>query len=164
MIPHPPGRRSKSRAGHGFTNLKNPLNIIGLAAELAGAEKASPEFRKEAAARIRRQVVRINELIGEVLEFTQGSGGDTVLAPVDFAGFVKPVVEELREELELGGIAIHFENEPPEVKMPIHPARLRRVFHNLIHNAAHAMPDGGIVMLRFTLKMERVIIELTFLN
>lgn len=141
-------------------DLKNPLSIIGLAAEMAGAESASPEFRKEATTRIRKQVIRINELITEVLEFAQGAGGDTVLVPVDYAAFVNQVVGELRSELELTGVAIHFENEPPKVKMPIHPERLRRVFHNLLHNAAQVMPDGGIATLRFTLKMERVITEI----
>jgi len=141
-------------------DLKNPLSIIGLTAELAGAPAASPEFRAEAAERIRTQVQRISELIGEVLEFSQGSAGSSVLAPMDYAAFVNEVVEELRAELEMKGVAIHFENEPPAVPLLLNPRRLRRVFHNLLHNAAQAMPAGGIVMIRFGLKQGRVITEI----
>lgn len=140
-------------------DLKNPLSIIGLTAELAGAAGATPEFRAMAAERIRTQVERINELIGEILEFAQGSPAGTVLVPTDYAAFVNEVVEELREELEMKGVALHFESEPPAVPLLLNPARLKRVFHNLLHNAAHAMPDGGIVMFRFTLKQGRVITE-----
>jgi len=57
-------------------------------------------------------------------------------------------------------VAIHLENEPPLVAVDVDPARMRRVFHNLLHNAADVMPAGGIVMLRFTLKEARVITEI----
>jgi len=141
-------------------DLKNPLSIIGLTAEMAGSETAAPEFRRTASGRIRRQVDRINELVGEVLEFTQGTNQAAVLAPVDYATFVNDVVAELRDDLELKGVAVHVEGEPPAVMLLVHPARLRRVFHNLMHNAAQAMPDGGIVILRFTLKETRIITEI----
>ena len=140
-------------------DLKNPLNIIGLAAEMTATGDATPEFRRQAADRIRKQVDRITELVGEVLDFTQSSGGDVVLSPTDYADFVRHTVGELRAELEMGGVAIHLENEPPSVPMLLNPPRLRRVFHNLLHNSSQAMPDGGIVMLRFTLKEGRVITE-----
>lgn len=141
-------------------DLKNPLSIIGLTAEMAAAENASSEFRTTAARRIQAQAQRISELVGEVLEFAQGSSGSSVLAPVDYAAFVGEVIEELREELEMKGVAIHFENEPPSVPLLINPRRLRRVFHNLLHNAAQAMPAGGIVIMRFSLKQARVITEI----
>ena len=48
----------------------------------------------------------------------------------------------------------------PAVPLLLDPTRLRRVFHNLLHNAGDVMPNGGIVMLRFTLKEGRVITEI----
>ena len=94
------------------------------------------------------------------MEFTQGSGGGVVLSPMDYAAFVRQTIEDLRDDLEMKGVAIHLENEPPDVPLLLDPARLRRVFHNLLHNAAEVMPSGGIVMLRFTLKEGRVITEI----
>jgi len=140
-------------------DLKNPLNVIGLSAELLGTS-ADPATRRTAAERIRKQVERITELVGEILEFTQGAPPAAVLATEDYATFIREVVAELREELELKGVALHLESEPPAVPLRLHPGRLRRVFHNLCHNAAQAMPSGGIIILRFALKEARVLTEI----
>ena len=140
-------------------DLKNPLSIIGLTAEMINVPNSTPELRQQCTDRIRKQVERINEMIGEILEFAQGSGKRPAPVMVNYGKFVQHVVEELRADLEMKGVAIHLENEPPEVPMQIDPARLRRVFHNLLHNAGDIMSAGGIVMLRFTLKEGRVITE-----
>jgi len=52
-------------------DLKNPLNIIGLTAEMAGMDRATPELRQQASMSIRKQVERISDLISEILDFTQ---------------------------------------------------------------------------------------------
>ena len=53
------------RFAHGIVHdLKNPLNIIGLTAELAAMPDAPPALRAQATARIRKQVERISELVG----------------------------------------------------------------------------------------------------
>src|SRR5437764_11299171 len=77
-------------------DLKNPLNIIGITAEMAGMDNASPEFRKQAKERIRHQVERISDLVGEILDFTQGSPSEFVLAAMDFGSFVREILEEIR--------------------------------------------------------------------
>jgi signal transduction histidine kinase len=141
-------------------DLKNPLNVIGLTAELAAAENASLEMRQQSRDRILEQVTLINDLVGEILEFTQRGGAATVLLPQDYGTFVRDAARELQVQLELAGVAIHLENEPPSMPILVNPARLRRVFHNLMHNAAQAMPNGGIIMLRFTLKDAQVLTEI----
>src|SRR5439155_3528518 len=42
-------------------DLKNPLNIIGITAEMAGMPDSPPGFRQEAQGRIRKQVDRISD-------------------------------------------------------------------------------------------------------
>src|SRR5204862_4344721 len=64
-------------------DLKNPLNIIGLTAEMAAMGKASPEGCDKALLTIRQQVDRINDLVGEILDFTQGAAPDLVLPPIN---------------------------------------------------------------------------------
>ena len=123
-------------------DLKNPLNIIGLTAEMAGMDRATPEFRQQASARIRKQVERISDLISEILDFTQGSQSDFVLAPSDYGAFVTHLLEELGPEADLKSVTLELENPPPSVEVFIHPKRLRRVFYNLLHNATDAMPEG----------------------
>ena len=52
----------------------------------------------QATARIRKQVERISELVSEILYFTQGNQSSVVLAPMSYADFIHPLVEELRSE------------------------------------------------------------------
>ena len=141
-------------------DLKNPLNIIGLTAELAGMEQAPPEMRQQARDRIRKQVDRISEMINEVLDFTQGSQSDFVLAPADYGAFVQQLVQELAPEVSLKAATLELESAPPGVQVLLHPKRMRRVFYNLIHNATDAMPEGGRIRLRFRASPTEVITEI----
>src|SRR6185503_6271838 len=127
-------------------DLKNPLNIISITAEMAGMENATSEFRTESKARIRRQVERISDLIAEILEFTEGPGSNVVLAPSNYGAFVGQLLEELRPEVALKSATLELQGSLPEIDLLLTPKRLRRVFYNLIHNATDAMPEGGKIM------------------
>src|SRR5207249_3124510 len=141
-------------------DLKNPLNIIGITAEMAGMGSATTEFRQQATERIRQQVDRISDLIGEILEFTQGSQSDFILAPIDYGAFVQEMVEEIRPEAGLRSANLELASPMPKVQLLLNPKRLRRVFYNLIHNATDAMPDGGRIVLRVHQNERRVITEI----
>jgi signal transduction histidine kinase len=130
-------------------DLKNPLNIIGLTAEIAAAQNATLESRQKSAANIRKQVDRISEMVGDILDFTQGARAETVFASLDYGAFVRQVLEEIRPEVELQDSRLEVEGPMPLVKLPLDPKRLRRVFYNLIHNATDAMPTGGKITVRF---------------
>ena len=140
-------------------DLKNPLNIIGLTAELASMDRATPESRRQVSVRIRKQVERISDLIGEILDFTQGSQSEFVMAPSIYGAFVMQLVEELGPEVSLKSATLELENPPPAVELFIHPKRLRRVFYNLVHNATDAMPEGGKIILRFRATEKEVVTE-----
>lgn len=141
-------------------DLKNPLNIIGLTAEVAGMERSTLEMRQRAAGHIRQQVERISDLISEILDFTQGSQSDFVLAPTNYGAFVTQLLEELGPEAGLKSVTLELENPPPPVELLLHPKRLRRVFYNLVHNATDAMPEGGKIIFRFQVTPEEVVTEL----
>jgi signal transduction histidine kinase len=115
--------------------------------------------RREARARTLKPVERISELIGEILEFTQGTRADFVLAPTDYGAFVEQLVEELRPEVALKSATLEMEERPPAVRLLLNPKRLRRVFYNLVHNATDAMPGGGKIMLRFRPNGQEIITE-----
>ncbi len=141
-------------------DLKNPLNIISITAEMAGMEKSTPELRRLSKLRIMKQVDRISDLVNEILEFTMGSQVTFVPAPMDYAIFVQQLVDEIRPEIDLKSATIEFENQPPSVKMLLNPKRLRRVFYNLIHNATDAMPADGRIIMRFEVAGNEVITEI----
>lgn len=141
-------------------DLKNPLNIIGLKAEMAGFSEATPEVRHRAARDIRSQVDRISDMIGEILEFTQGASRDLVLAPMDYATFVRQVATTLGAEVALKSVTLELVEPLPDAKLLIHPKRLMRVFQNLVHNATDAMPHGGRILLRVLAGDSEVVTEL----
>lgn len=141
-------------------DLKNPLNIIGLTADLVGMPDAPPALRTQARERIRKQVERITEMLNEILEFTQGPEAGMNLEHRDYADYVRGLLEELRPDLELKSVRIELAGEPPSVTVRLDPRRLQRVFTNLLHNAADAMPQGGCVTFRFRRQSGQVVTEI----
>jgi signal transduction histidine kinase len=140
-------------------DLKNPLNIIGLTAEMVCMDSTTGEFRQTAMNRIRRQVERIGNLINDILEFTQGPSAAWVLAPMDYNIYMRQVTDEIRLDLEVKGVQLDLENQPPPLRLQLNPKRLSRVFYNLAHNAADALPKGGKIILRFHADKNEIITE-----
>jgi signal transduction histidine kinase len=140
-------------------DLKNPLGVIGISAEMMGMKTATPEARASHGACIRTQIERITEMVGDILEFTQGPQQNLLLGSTDYAQYVSQLMGELQPEAALRSSTVELANEPPAVALEINPKRLRRVFYNLIHNATEAMPQGGRIQLRFSKKPGEVITE-----
>jgi signal transduction histidine kinase len=130
-------------------DFKNPLNVIGIAAELAGLERATQAMRENAAARIRKQIDRLSNMINELLEFTRGSQNPVILAQTNYAQVIEQALQELRPESGEKHVEIICP-ELPQVDLLLDPQRLMHVFFNLVHNACDAMmPDGGKIYMRF---------------
>lgn len=140
-------------------DFKNPLHIIGLASELMEMEKISPEMKKTATARIRKQVERLSNMVSELLEFTRAPQRDSVLPPRNYRDYVREVVADLGPELQDKGVEIAFRNEPPDLEVPLDPKRLFHIFSNLLHNAVDAMDGKGEVRLSFQLSSSEIITE-----
>ncbi len=130
-------------------DLKTPLTVIGLSSEIGCGLNASPEKRAESRSRIRRQVLRINDMVGDILEFTRSARSEIALSPANYADFIDELVAELQLESEPKSIQLERRCEPPALKISLDARRLRRVFFNLVHNAFDAMPEGGKIFLDF---------------
>jgi signal transduction histidine kinase len=141
-------------------DLKTPLTIIGLTAEIMAKDNTPPEKRAQALARIRRQVERVSDMIGDVLEFTQSRRDETALALTNYRNFVRDLLIELQAEAAIKSTNVELENEPPAVQVLLDPRRLRRVFFNLVHNATDVMPRGGRIILRFRQDAREVVTEI----
>ena len=140
-------------------DLKNPLSIISMSAELIAMQSSKLETRETAQLRIRKQVERIGDLIGDILDFTNNSKARTLVGDTNYAAFVQSVLEEIRPDAELRRVSIEVQS-PPSIALPIDPKRVRRVFHNLIQNAIDAMHNGGKIFVRFTNQKNELITEI----
>ncbi len=139
-------------------DLKTPLTIIGLSAEIVCAENATPEKRAQAHERIRKQVYRINEMVSDILEFTRHNQSKTARKPVNYSQFIAEILSELRAEVEAKSCKLELENQPPAANVNLDSRRLLRVFVNLLHNATDFMPEGKI-FLRFIANEKEIITE-----
>ena len=140
-------------------DLKNPLSIIGLASENFSNPNLNPEARGQIQSRIKRQVQRINDLVTDILAFTEGrSRAD--LRPNDFRDFILELVAELELDTSAKTVRIVLENEPPAGIFRFDIRRLSRVFHNLINNARDFLGDGGQIFLRFKSGDGEILVEI----
>jgi len=141
-------------------DFKNPLNIIGFAAELAADENSSTDLRLEAKSQIARQVNRLTNMINELLEFSRGSARSATLEPTNYRQFVEQFLKEIAMEVAEKSVKIECANPPPAVTLALDPGRLLHVFYNLVHNAVDMMPDGGTITLRFCVGKDDVVTEI----
>ena len=141
-------------------DFKNPLNIIGLAGDLATAENAGREDRIEAGDLIRKQVRRLSNMISEVLEYTRGSSGAAALVAGSYGEFVRQTLADIQAEAAQRSVRIECENEPPETLLRMDQTRLAHVFHNLVNNAMDFMPAGGRIIVRFHADGREVVTEI----
>lgn len=136
-------------AGTIVHDFKNPLAIIRLAAELACSADTEPPLRSAAQGKITRQIERMTNLLHELIEFTKPAGQHPNLRPLDFARYMNPLIEEIRQEIADRHVELVVEAPPPSLEVRIEPRRLSRLFHNLLNNAIDEMPDGGRIFLAF---------------
>lgn len=124
-------------------DFRNPLNVIGLAADLAGEPAASVEMRASVRTRIRAQVEVINRMLQEMLDFTRAGPDRVVLPVVRVSGFLRDILIELAAETERRGVRLVVEGALPDRDVRLDPPRFTRVFNNLVSNACDAMLDAA---------------------
>jgi signal transduction histidine kinase len=140
--------------------LKNPLTIIGIAADMACEPNIANEARQVAQARIRKQIDRINNMVSDILEFTRGSSVQPALAVMEYAEFARPVIDEITKEIAPKGVTVELVTPVPLVKVPLNPRRLSRVFYNLMFNAVDEMPVGGKIKIHFHTTATELVTEI----
>ncbi len=140
-------------------DFKNPLTIIGLAAELACSDDTSAPLRIKAQDKIARQVGRMTNMLQELIDFTRPTGQRPALRGVNFARYMNPLAAEIRAEIADRGVKLVMSESPPDVDVRLDPPRLSRVFYNLLNNAVEAMPEGGKIFLRFAIEKDELRVE-----
>ena len=150
--------RSARTIVHDF---KNPLVVVRLAAEVAGAATTTTVMRQKARESILRQVDRMTYMLNELIEYARPSGRQPEMSAVSFAPYMTSLVDDIRQELTEGKVSIELENPPPDIDVRIEAPRLSRVFYNLVHNAVDEMPDGGRIRLRFLVTDSELRVELS---
>jgi signal transduction histidine kinase len=140
-------------------DLKNPLTMISLATETFSNPNLNPETRSQIQSRIQRQVQRINDLVTDILFFSEGRSNADIRSN-DFRAFILELAAELQTDVAAKSIRLVLENEPPAGLFPFDARRLDRVFQNLIHNAKDFTDAGGTIYVRFKAGAAEISVEI----
>ena len=121
--------------------LRNPLAVIrNTVFALGEAAKSHGINLDRSLKRIERNVIRCNEIITELLDYTRTRKLDA--APRVFDDWL---VEVLNEYDVPPGIALHRQLDAAGAEVTFDSGRLQRVFVNLLDNARDAINDGRSV-------------------
>jgi len=128
--------------------LRTPLAIIrGQAEAIAdGVHPAGPEQ----VARILAATRTVESLVEDLGTLSMSDSGALILKrePVDIALLVNEGLADLRPAADAAGVTLRAEVADPLPPMPLDPARIRRVLHNVVQNALRHTPEGGSVTVR----------------
>ncbi|MBI3948313.1 MAG: hypothetical protein HY321_20525 [Armatimonadetes bacterium] len=126
--------------------LNNPLAIVSLRIESLRAQTDAEDPRHRALAVIEREVERMGNLVGNLLQFSRR--GTKQISTVDLCEEIENTLDLVHYHLRNHRIAVAREFEPGVPPVMADRQQLRQLFLNLITNASDAMPEGGTLTLR----------------
>jgi len=144
--------------------VRNPLSTIRLNMDLLGEEMEDlPESGQKSRIlkrirTVRRETVRLEDLLNEFLDFTRAHHLELFAADVnrelrEIVEFFRPRASQLGAE-----IVEYYDADLPTVR--IDKRSFHRAILNLLLNAAQAMPDGGQIVIRTRRHASEVAIDL----
>jgi signal transduction histidine kinase len=141
--------------------IRNPLNAIGLNAELLAEELAktrdAPADASQLVASISREVDRLEAVAEGYLHFARLPKPS--LARIDLNEVAEGLLGFLGPELQAGGVEVERELAPVPLPLRGDEGQLRAVLLNLVRNSREAMPSGGRVTLRTRRDRDAVVAE-----
>jgi len=140
-------------------DLRNPLSALKMSAALVTSGRPLTEERmQKTMALVRRQVARLDRMVGDLLDATRIEAGrfELQLEERDARELVREVAE-----LYQGGSSQDFQVQLPEepVLLSCDPARLEQVLHNLVSNALKYSPTGSRVDLLVAREGEEAVLS-----
>jgi signal transduction histidine kinase len=140
-------------------DLRNPLSVLQLAAGALGRSSAVLDRRmQKTAALIRRQIVRMSSIVGDLLNAARIEAGELVLktADVDLRSVAEEVVDLFQQLAPLHVITL---DSPKEVVVECDRSRIEQVINNLVSNAIKYSPAGSRVDIKLRSSAEGCEIE-----
>ncbi len=131
--------------------VRNPLNSIALQLSIlerrvAPLEKVLSEELKELLGIIRQEVKRLDNLVGDFLQFSRSNR--LPYRPTSVEAMLDEVVRLLRPEARTAGVTLRRETIGATIPdLRVDPERIKQVVINLVQNAIEAMPDGGTAVV-----------------
>jgi len=129
--------------------LRNPLSTIKVSADLLAPSLHIPdEKRAEVVAAVRRQVLHLDRLVGDLLDTARIEAGHLELKTerCDLRDLAKEVATLYGGLSEVHRIVLDLPQAP--VPCACDPVRVTQVLNNFVNNAIKYSPHGGTVRIR----------------
>ena len=130
--------------------IHNPLSSIRIALQASLRGLRSGEMDREELTGylqlVDHEIDRCVLTTQRMLQMSQAPA--ETLQPVSVAAAIDDVLALLREECRVRGVTVSVDGVPPALRVMGDEAELRQVLVNLVHNALHAMPQGGRIDIR----------------
>ncbi|HLK68970.1 MAG TPA: ATP-binding protein [Bryobacteraceae bacterium] len=122
--------------------LRSPLARLSFAAELV----RTADDRDAAVARLRKEIHRLTDLVGALLQVTRAEGDPSAAGREDLRldKLLEEVVQDCQMEAHARGCNIVCQASPP-VLMSGDRELLRRAIENVVRNSIHYTPQGAAV-------------------
>jgi signal transduction histidine kinase len=131
--------------------VRNPLNSIALQLSIlerrvAPLPKGVAGEIKELVGVIREEVKRLDNLVGDFLQFSRSNR--VQYRPTALDALVDEVTRLLRPEARASGVSLRRERIGEAIPdMRVDPEKVKQVVINLVQNAIEAMPEGGVATI-----------------
>jgi len=125
--------------------IRNPLSAIKTFVQLLPRKIDTPGFLEKFYRTVPREINRINQLIESLLDMARPPKYH--FETTDIGSLLKETLELLEAELQARGIHCRCRLSADLPVVSADAAQLVKAFHNLIQNAAQAMPAGGELTL-----------------
>jgi signal transduction histidine kinase/putative methionine-R-sulfoxide reductase with GAF domain len=128
--------------------VRNPLNSIALQLSVLDRRVAPLPARvageiKELVGVIRQEVKRLDNLVGDFLQFSRSNRVQYRQTALD--ALVDEVIRLLRPEARASGVSLRRQRIGEAIPdMRVDPEKMKQVVINLVQNAIEAMPEGGV--------------------
>ncbi|MBN2525896.1 MAG: GAF domain-containing protein [Deltaproteobacteria bacterium] len=121
-------------------DLRTPMTTISGYSEML-SETCDAAERSDFLSHIKTALERIRHMTSDIIAFSRGEK-DLLLTSCTLSDFIDKFVQEASTTLKSHNIEFSVHQRTSGV-IKIDEEKLLRVFHNIVNNAADAMPDGG---------------------
>jgi signal transduction histidine kinase len=142
--------------------VRNPLNSIALQLSILERRVAPLPLGvageiKELVGVIREEVKRLDNLVGDFLQFSRSTRAQ--YRPTALDALVDEVARLLRPEARASGVSLRRQRVGRAIPdLRVDPEKMKQVVINLVQNAIEAMPEGGVVTVESGLVDGRAIL------
>lgn len=130
--------------------VKNPLNIILMAADTLCEEGIEEVERQELCQEIRKAVQKANNVIFELLDFS--AARELQLDYHSLNEVVRTSIALVRHRVLKSKVSLHTDLDDGLPDIPLDPQKMEQVLINLIFNAVNAMPEGGRIDIKTSME------------